>query len=206
MTLQRAVIHVVDDDASFQTAIGRLLRATGYSVIFYKSANEVLENPPNDQHGCILLDVRMPGLNGMQLQEHLAKLQIPLPIIFLTGHGDISTSVRAIKAGAEDFLTKPVTKKTLLNSIDRALARYDDLRERITNRKSLHKLFASLSEREQEVFTLVVRGQLNKQIAHKLGIAERTVKAHRHNVMEKLRANSVAELVSIAGQRGKGIA
>ena len=206
MNSQQAVIHVVDDDSSFRAAIGRLLRVSGYGVMLYESASQALNTLPNDQRGCILLDVRMPGLSGMQLQKHLAILQNPLPVIFLTGHGDIMTSVLAIKAGAEDFLTKPVTKKTLLNVIERALAHYDDLSDRITYGKSLRALFGSLSDREREVFMLVVRGQLNKQIAHRLGIAERTVKAHRHNVMEKLRAGSVAELVSIAGQLGQAIA
>jgi FixJ family two-component response regulator len=206
MNSQQAVIHVVDDDASFRVAIGRLLRVSGYGVMLYESASLALNTLPNDQRGCILLDVRMPGLSGMQLQKHLAILQNPLPVIFLTGHGDIMTSVLAIKGGAEDFLTKPVTKKTLLNVIERALAHYDDLSDRFMYGKSLRILFGSLSDREREVFTLVVRGQLNKQIAHRLGIAERTVKAHRHNVMKKLRAGSVAELVSIAGQLGQTIA
>jgi FixJ family two-component response regulator len=206
MISHQAVIHVVDDDASFRAAISRLLGVSGYGVILYESASHALNTLPSDQRGCILLDVRMPGLSGIQLQKHLARLQNPLPIIFLTGHGDIMTSVLAIKAGAEDFLTKPVTKKTLLDVIERALIHYDDLSDRITYGKSLRTLFESLSEREREVFTLVVRGQLNKQIAHRLGIAERTVKAHRHNVMKKLRASSVAELVSIAGQLGQAIA
>jgi FixJ family two-component response regulator len=206
MNSQQAVIHVVDDDAGFRTAIARLLGVSGYRVTLYESASQALNTLPSDQRGCILLDVRMPGLSGMQLQKHLTRLQNPLPIIFLTGHGDIMTSVLAIKAGAEDFLTKPVTKKTLLNVIERALAHYDDLSDRTTYTKSLRTLFESLSEREREVFMLVVRGQLNKQIAHRLGIAERTVKAHRHNVMEKMRASSVAELVSIAGQLGHAIA
>jgi len=206
MNSQQNVVHIVDDDPSFRTAIGRLLRASGYRVAIYETGFQALQNLPNDERGCILLDVRMPGLSGLQLQEHLAKMRHPLPIIFISGHGDIATSVRAIKAGAEDFLTKPVTKDALLSAISRALAHYDEGHEHVARLNSLRALISTLTPREHEVFALVVLGRLNKQIAHELGTAERTVKAHRHSVMEKLRASSVAELVSIAVQIGQPVA
>ena len=135
MTSQQNIVHIVDDDPSFRTAIGRLLRASGYRVAIYETGFQALENLPNDERGCILLDVRMPGLSGLQLQEHLAKMRHALPIIFISGHGDIATSVRAIKAGAEDFLTKPVTKDALLSAITRALLHYDEGHEHVARIK-----------------------------------------------------------------------
>ncbi len=198
------VIHVVDDDASFRTAIGRLLEACGYAVAFYKSGDQLAQNPPGGEPGCILLDVQMAGLDGLQLQDHLAALNSRLPIVFVTGQGDIPMSVRAIKAGADDFLSKPVSKHTLLPAIEQALARYRVNCEQHDRLAALRDLLATLTPRERQVFDLVVRGKLNKQIAYQLGAAERTIKAHRHNVMEKLRARSLAELVSIAEQLGFG--
>jgi FixJ family two-component response regulator len=206
MISQQSVVHIVDDDPSFRTAIARLLRASGYRVAIYETGSQALENLPSDERGCILLDMRMPGLNGLQLQTHLAKMGHALPIIFISGHGDIATSVQAIKAGAEDFLTKPVTKDALLSAITRALLHYDEGHEHVARINSLRALFSTLTVREREVFALVVLGRLNKQIAHQLGTAERTVKAHRHSVMEKLGAKSVAELVSIAVQIGQPVA
>jgi FixJ family two-component response regulator len=191
-------VHVVDDDAAFRTAIGRLLGASGYQVALYGSAWDLLEKLPGGEPGCILLDVRMSGLNGPQLQERLGELGHRLPIVFLTGYGDVPTSVRAIKAGAEDFLTKPVPKKDLLAAIGRALNRYEEMREHDGRIATLRSLVSRLTPRESEVFALVVRGMLNKQIAHKLGTAERTVKAHRQQVMEKCEVQSLAELVVIA--------
>ena len=134
-----------------------------------------------------MLDVRMPGLSGPELQARLVEAGNPLPIVFLTGHGDIPTSVQAIKAGAEDFLSKPVSKKTLIDAIQRALVRYEEARERSLRLGALRALVASLTPRESQVFALVVRGKLNKQIAHELGTSERTIKAHRHAIMEKLK-------------------
>jgi FixJ family two-component response regulator len=196
------VVHIVDDDASFRTAVARLLRAAGYEVALYESGDQVLKNPPGNQPGCILLDMRMAGMSGLELQARLAKLDCALPIVFLTGHGDIPTSVKAVKAGAEDFLSKPVTRVTLLEAINRALVRHRQAREQHDRLAALRSLVAALSLREQEVFALVVRGKLNKQIAFELGTSERTIKAHRHNIMQKLQVRSVAEAVSIAERLG----
>ena len=202
MNTPLAVIHVLDDDATFRTAISRLLKASSYEVIVHRSANEFFQQPPALARGCILLDVKMPGLDGLQVQNRLSSLGSDLPIVFLTGHGDIATGVRAIKAGAEDFLSKPVSKVQLLDAIGRALVRYDEAHERNSRLDVLRKLVATLTPREREVFALVVRGKLNKQIAHELGTSERTVKAHRHSMMLKLQAKSLAEVVSIAERLG----
>jgi len=196
------VIHIVDDDVSFRTAVARLLQASGYEVALYESARQLLEKPLDLEPGCLLLDVRMPGLSGPELQARLAKTGNTLPIVFLTGHGDIRMSVRAIKAGAEDFLSKPVSRKTLIEAIQRALVRQEEARERNLRLGSLRALVATLTPRESEVFTLIVRGKLNKQIAHELGTSERTIKAHRHAVMQKLKVASLAEAVSIAERIG----
>lgn len=198
MSADVATIHVVDDDASVRTAVGRVLRASGYQISLYESADQLLQNLPPPERGCILLDQRMPGLTGTQLQERLTESGCSLPIIFLSGHGDIPTSVRAIKSGAEDFLSKPVRQNVLLDAVQRALKRYDDEQQRNGQLRRLHEHFSLLTPREREVFRLVVRGKLNKQIAHDLGTSERTIKAHRHKIMEKFKVRSVAELVSIA--------
>jgi FixJ family two-component response regulator len=202
LTAAPPIIHVVDDDAAFRTAMARLLGASGYQVALYGSASELLGKLPGGEPGCILLDVKMSGLNGPQLQEQLGKLGHRLPIVFLTGHGDVPTSVRAIKAGAEDFLTKPVPKKDLLAAIERALKHYGEMRDHDSRIAALRSLVARLTPRESEVFALVVRGMLNKQIAHKLGTAERTIKAHRQQVMEKCEVQSLAELVLLAERLG----
>ena len=202
MTATAPVLHVVDDDVSFRTAIGRLLRASGYEVVLYQSGDEFLESPRNKEPGCILLDIRMPGLSGLELQDHLRKMDSILPIVFLTGHGDIPTSVRAIKSGAEDLLSKPVEKKVLIEAIERALARYRERRAEHDRLDALRSLVVTLAPRETGVFGLMVRGKLNKQIAHELGTSERTIKAHRHSIMQKLQVQSVAEAVSIAERLG----
>jgi FixJ family two-component response regulator len=198
VTQPTATIHVVDDDESLRTALMRLLRAAGYAVRAYASAGDFLLNKPENAPGCVVLDVRMPGPSGFELQEAIAKLDEFLPIIFLTGHGDIPMSVRAIKAGAVDFLTKPVQRETLLQAVRTALA---GSVERCATRELLHSLrsrYESLTPREREVFAQVVSGKLNKQIAGELGTCERTVKAHRAHVMEKMQLTSVAELVHAA--------
>jgi FixJ family two-component response regulator len=196
------LIHVVDDDLPFRTAVARLLRASGYQVVLHESGEQLLRNPPGDAPGCILLDMRMTGLDGLELQDRLKRMDSILPIVFLTGHGDIPTSVRAIKAGAEDFLSKPVSKDTLLEAVERALARYRDQRDRRDRLDTLRALVSAFTPRESEVFALVVRGRLNKQIAYELGASERTIKAHRHVVMHKLKVASLAEAVSIAERLG----
>jgi FixJ family two-component response regulator len=196
------IVHVVDDDAAFRAAIARLLGASGYDVALYESAWDLLERLPSGAPGCILLDVKMSGLNGPELQERLREIGHRLPIVFLTGYGDVPTSVRAIKAGAEDFLTKPVPKKDLLAAIERALDRYERIRDQDSRTAVLQSLVSRLTARENEVFALVVRGKLNKQIAHELDVAERTVKAHRQQVMEKCEVQTLAELVLIAERLG----
>jgi FixJ family two-component response regulator len=197
--LEKPVVHVVDDDDSLRKAVTRLLRAAGYDVRDYASAGDfALATRERNRRGCVLLDVRMPGPSGLDLQEALAQEEEPLPIIFLTGHGDVPTSVRAMKAGAVDFLTKPIKRDVLLSAVRTALAR--DLRSH-TSREQLRELrtrFAKLTPREREVFELVVTGRLNKQIAAELGMAERTVKAHRGQVMMKMQVTSLAELVHLA--------
>jgi FixJ family two-component response regulator len=202
MTPTSPVIHLVDDDPIFRNAVARLLQAGGYHVVTYDSGPQLLAHPPGMEAGCILLDMRMPGLDGLELQVRLNEIASVLPIVFLTGHGDVPTSVQAIKAGAEDVLTKPVSKTTLFDAIERALARYRSLRERRDGLDALQARVSTLTPREHEVFSLMVRGQLNKQIAFHIGASERTVKAHRHAVMEKLKVHSVAEAVSIAERLG----
>jgi RNA polymerase sigma factor (sigma-70 family) len=196
-------VHIVDDDASFRTTIGRLLRVCGYEVAMYESAEQLLDRLPDDVHpSCILLDVEIPGLSGPELQDRLAELGSTLPIVFLTGHGDVPTTVRAIKAGAEDFLTKPVPKEKLIDAIERAVARARTMREKSDQLTSLRALIGTLTPRERQVFERVARGKMNKQIARELGTTERTIKAHRQKVMEKLRVESLAELVLIAERFG----
>jgi FixJ family two-component response regulator len=196
------VIHIVDDDPSFRTAISRVLNVSGFEVVGYESAVCFLRAAEKAKPGCILLDVQMPALSGLQLQEQLAKLSRRWPIIFMTGHGDIPTTVRAIKAGAEDFLSKPVSRQILLEAIERALVRYAATQHGQDQLNSLKSLISTLTPREGEVFALMVRGKLNKQIAYQLGTSERTIKAHRHVVMHKLQVQSFAEAVSIAERVG----
>jgi FixJ family two-component response regulator len=197
------LVHIVDDDASFRTTIGRLLRVCGYEVAMYESAQQLLERPTDDDRpSCILLDVKIPGLSGPELQDRLAELGSNLPIVFLTGHADVPTTVRAIKAGAEDFLTKPVAKDKLIDAIERAVARSRATREKSGQRTALEALVSTLTPRERQVFEQVARGRMNKLIARDLGTTERTIKAHRQKVMEKLRAESVADIVLIAERLG----
>jgi FixJ family two-component response regulator len=196
------VVHVVDDDASFRTSMSRLLQASGYQTQLYASGDAFLEQLPAAETGCILLDMQMAGLQGFELQDHLAKTGNILPIIFLTAHGDIRAGVQAIKAGAEDFLPKPVSPQALFECVERALARNAEQRQQRDRLGALRRLVASFTPREAEVFALFVRGKLNKQIAHELGTTVRTIKAHRHAVMTKLGVTSIAEAVSIAERLG----
>ena len=196
------IIRVVDDDASFRNAISRLVRAGGYAVQTFASAREFLQSARADVPGCVLLDLRMPGPSGLDLQRTLAQSENPLPLVFRTGHGDIPTSVRAVRAGADDFLTKPVQKEVLFPAIERALARDAQEREMRARRRELRARFDALTPREREVLAHVLRGQLNKQIAGDLGASERTIKAHRANLMAKLQVQSVAELAHLAHEAG----
>jgi len=195
-------IFVVDDDVNFRNAISRLVRAGGYAVQTFASATEFLQCARTDAPGCVLLDLQMPGPSGLDLQSALARSENPRPIIFLTGHGDIPTSVHAMRAGADDFLTKPVKKEVLFPAIKRALARDAQEREQRARRRELRARFAALTPREREVLAHVLRGQLNKQIAGDLDAAERTIKAHRANLMAKLQAQSVAQLAHLAHEAG----
>ena len=183
--------------------MSRLLHEAGYEVAAFEFACELLQNLPEPHEpSCILLDVQIPGLTGPELQSKLVALGFELPIIFLTGHGDIPTSVQTIKAGADDFLTKPVPRDTLLKAIAHALARHRLALEEKAKSKSLHELIDTLTPREREVFELVVQGRMNKQIAHQLGTTVRTIKAHRRRIMEKIKARSLADLVVVAERLG----
>ena len=195
------VIHVVDDDPSFRIAIADLLSACGYRVALYESATQLLATLPGGC-GCILLDQQMSGFSGTQLQGRLAELGNRLPIVFLTGHGDIPTSVQTIKAGAEDFLTKPVAKEKLLATLKRAIERCEETQKQDNRISALRSLVSRLTPRERDVFALLVRGKPHKQIAFALGTSERTVKMHRHRVMNKCQVQSPAELAVIAERLG----
>jgi len=192
-------VHIVDDDESFRKAIERNLKHAGYEVATYASAEHLLDRLPSESMpGCILLDVRIPGLSGPELQERLSELGSTLPIIFLTGYPDVRTTVRTIKAGAEDFLTKPVSSDQLLQAVERAIAHHEMTRGLKTELDMIRAHIAALTPRERQVFELVIRGDTNKQVAGALGCTERTIKAHRHRVMEKTQVRTLAELVSLA--------
>ncbi len=192
------LIRVVDDDDSLRAALLRLLDAAGYEARGYASTGEFLLHSPRDRHGCVLLDLRLPGPSGLDLQAALPDQGIALPVVFMTGHPEVAASVRAMKAGAVDFLEKPVERQTLFDALERALARDQSQRAARGDADLLRARFALLTPREREVFDRVVAGKLNKQIADELGIAERTVKAQRAQLMEKLGANSAAELGALA--------
>jgi FixJ family two-component response regulator len=200
MTAPTPTIHVVDDDDSLRSALTRLLRAAGYEVRGYPSAGAFMLAGPGDAPGCVVLDVRMPGPSGLDLQAAFGERDDALPIVFLTGHGDIPMSVRAMKAGAVDFLTKPVRREALLTAVRNALARDAERRAARGRTGALQARYETLTPRERAVFALVVAGNLNKHVAAELGISERTVKAHRAQVMEKMHASSLAELVQLAEQ------
>jgi FixJ family two-component response regulator len=195
-------IHIVDDDASFRTSMSRLLRASGYQTALYESGDAFLKQPPTDEAGCILLDLQMSGVNGAELQKQLARTGNALAIVFLTAHGDIRAGVQAIKAGAEDFLAKPVSREALFECVERALARNVEQRQQQDRLSAMRSVVARLTPREAEVFALVVRGKLNKQIAHELGTTVRTIKAHRQALMTKLDVKSLPEAVSMAERLG----
>ena len=196
-------VHIVDDDASFRTAMERRLKFAGYEVATYASAEHLLDRLPSESvPGCVLLDVRMPGLSGPELQERMSELGATLPIIFLTGHPDIRATVCAIKAGADDFLTKPVTSDDLLKAIARAIAHHEVSRGLKSKLDMVRARMAALTPRERQVFDLVIRGDTNKHVARALGCTERTIKAHRHRVMEKMQVRSLPELVSLAERVG----
>jgi FixJ family two-component response regulator len=195
----KPTIHLVDDDPSILRALSRLLRAAGYDVAQFGSAEEFLLYRGNfpDVPGCAIVDLKLPGLNGLELQESLGRQKEPLPVIFLTGHGDVPSSVRAMKNDAVDFLMKPVCADDLLAAVQRAFTNDVAAREARHQKQELLSRYEKLTPREREVLALVVRGRLNKQIAFELGTVERTIKAHRAQIMAKMQAQSVAELVRI---------
>ena len=195
-------IFVVDDDASILKAVSRLLRAGGYVVQTFGSAADFLAALTPQAMGCVVVDLRMPGQSGRDLQSVLATADNPLPVIFLTGHGDIPTGIHAMRDGAVDFLTKPVKKENLFAAIERALARDAVERAQRARMRDLRDRFDQMTPREREVLAHVISGKLNKQIAFDLGASERTIKAHRASIMDKLDVHSVAELVRLTEQLG----
>jgi len=193
-----SIVYVIDDDPSIREAITSLIRSVGMSVQAFGSAREFMASSRPNAPACLVLDVRMPGLSGLELQRELTDAGISIPIIFITGHGDIPMSVRAMKAGAVEFLTKPFRDQDLLDAIEQAIDRDRELRKQQAGIADLRDRFERLTPREREVMELVVAGLLNKQIAVRLGISEITVKLHRHQVMEKMKADSLADLVRMS--------
>jgi RNA polymerase sigma factor (sigma-70 family) len=196
------LVFVVDDDASLRASLQDLLESVGLRVAACASAQEFLRCPPPEGPSCLVLDVRLPGLSGLELQQRLAAGDLALPIIFITGYGDIPMSVQAMKAGAVEFLTKPFRDQDLLDAIHQALARDRQAREQRAQREALRRRFDTLTPRQREVMARMVAGRLNKQIAGELGTSEATVKTHRQQVMAKMRAESLADLIRIADQLG----
>jgi FixJ family two-component response regulator len=198
MKTSDAIVFVIDDDESMREALKSLIRSVGLKVETFASAHEFLQSRRPDLPACLILDVRMPGLSGLDLQRDLSEANIHIPIIFITGHGDIPMSVRAMKAGAVEFLTKPFRDQDLLDAIQQALERDRLMRSQQADNAELLNRYQSLTPRETEVFGLVVKGMLNKQIALQLGTSEITIKLHRRQVMEKMHADSFADLVRMA--------
>jgi FixJ family two-component response regulator len=196
------LVGIVDDDASVRKGLARLVTTAGYRVEVFASAREFLARPRQEDLCCLVLDVRMPGLTGLELQEALAVAGHRMSIVFVSGHGDVVGSVKAMKGGAIDFLTKPVDARELLGAIERAVARALTVRREEAGATDMQGRLKTLTARETQVFALVVTGMLNKQIAAELGIVEKTVKVHRARVMEKMRAGSLAELVRLADRAG----
>ena len=202
MTDAEALVFVVDDDASLRASLEDLLGSVGLRVAAFASAQEFLRRPRPEGPSCLVLDVRLPGLSGLELQRQLAQGDRDMPIIFITGHGDIPMSVQAMKAGAVEFLPKPFREQDLLDAIHQALARDRQAREQRAQREALRRRFDTLTPRQRDVLARMVAGRLNKQIAGELGTSEATVKTHRQQVMAKMRAESLADLIRIADQLG----
>jgi RNA polymerase sigma factor (sigma-70 family) len=202
VTESEAIVYVIDDDAQTRESLKNLMRSVGLRVEVFASAQDFLRSKRPDVPGCLVLDVRLKGLSGLDLQKRMAEAKIEVPIIFITGYGDIPMTVQAMKAGAVEFLTKPFRNQELLDAIQQALERDRTTRDQRAKNEELHSRYDSLTPREREVMTLVVAGLLNKQIAGELGTSETTVKNHRHQLMEKMGADSVAELVKMAYKLG----
>ncbi|HEX2444305.1 MAG TPA: response regulator transcription factor [Vicinamibacterales bacterium] len=201
---EEAIVYIVDDDSSVRTALARLLRSAGLRCQAFPSADEFLRAERRAGPQCLVLDLRLPGTNGLELQRQLAGVERPIPIIFLSGHGDIPVTVRAMKAGASEFLTKPVRDRELLEAIKKALESDRETQRTLIEDARLRSRYDDLTPREREVMQLVVSGLLNKQVAAELGISEKTVKVHRAQVMHKMRAGSLAELVRMADHMPAG--
>jgi FixJ family two-component response regulator len=206
MTTAPVTVFVVDDDAGVREGVGNLIRSVGLRPQLFAAAQDFLESKKPDAPACLILDIRMPGLGGLDCQRQLADAGIHIPIIFMTGHGDIPMSVRAMKAGAVDFLTKPFRDQDLLDAIQQAIERDRARRADEASTARLRDCFSSLTRREREVMAWVVAGRLNKQIAAEIGVSEITVKVHRGQVMRKMGADSVADLVRMAGRLGLSLA
>jgi FixJ family two-component response regulator len=203
MSEDQAVVFVIDDDASMLRSLASLLRSVGLEARVFSSAPEFLRAPRPDAPGCLVLDVRLPGISGLAFQQELARAGIALPVIFITGHGDVPMSVRAMKAGAVDFLTKPFDDQALLDAIHGAIERDRARRRAAAQLAELQARYGTLTEREREVFKLVITGRLNKQIAGDLALSVVTVKVHRAQVMRKMMAKSVVDLARMADQLGE---
>jgi RNA polymerase sigma factor (sigma-70 family) len=202
VTESEAIVYVIDDDAQTRESLKNLMRSVGLHVEVFASAQDFLRSKRPDVPACLVLDVRLRGLSGLDLQKRMAEAKIEVPIIFITGYGDIPMTVQAMKAGAVEFLTKPFRNQELLDAIQQALERDRTTRDQRAKNDELHTRYDSLTSREREVMTLVVAGLLNKQIAGELGTSETTVKNHRHQIMEKMEADSLAELVKMAYNLG----
>jgi FixJ family two-component response regulator len=203
MTPVVPTIFVVDDDRSVRTALKRLIQSLGFQVETFDSAQAFLEHGSHDGPACLILDVRMPEMSGIELQQQLTRVGLGMPIIFITGHGNIPMSVKAMKAGAVDFIEKPFEDQKLIDAINLAIKKNKKFRTEQAEIKDLQRRVDSLTPREQEVFILVVSGMLNKQIAFDLGMSEKTVKVHRARVMDKMKAKSLADLVRMAEKDGQ---
>jgi FixJ family two-component response regulator len=197
MLVTKPIVFVVDDDASVRKGLRNLLRSAGFEVETFVCAQEFLEQRRPGQHGCLVLDMRMPGMNGMELQQQLTEISDNIPIVFITAHGDIPMTVRAMKAGAIEFLPKPFEEEALLDAVNQGLLLDAERHQAKQTQGELKQLFSSLTGREQQVLQLTVRGLMNKQVAAELGIAEVTAKVHRHNIMQKLNVRSMANLIHL---------